>query len=92
MLGNYIAWGSNMYFFHTFGHYYKAHSNCDKIPTNVNFALAFVAGLIPIIITNPIWVIKVRMCMTTDPLAYSSLRSSINQIYRYEGKLGFFKV
>ncbi|GMG40078.1 unnamed protein product [Ambrosiozyma monospora] len=53
----------------------------------------FLAGWCTSIVTNPIWVIKTRMIATSrsTPGAYTSILNGIQQIYRNEGWLGYYK-
>ncbi|CAG8811431.1 10805_t:CDS:2, partial [Dentiscutata erythropus] len=49
--------------------------------------------LITALITNPLWVVKTRMCATnkSDPGAYKGLFDGLYQIIKYEGFFGFYK-
>ncbi|KAI8055825.1 putative folate carrier protein [Syncephalis plumigaleata] len=51
------------------------------------------AGAITAIMTNPLWVVKTRMCVTnrTDQYAYRGLLDGLSQIARKEGIRGLYK-
>ena len=47
-------------------------------------------------VTNPIWVIKTRMCLANtasvpDHMRYSGLRDGLRKLFRYEGVRGLYK-
>lgn len=49
------------------------------------------ASLLTVFLTNPLWLLKTRMC-TQDPSAlhYASLRDAVLKIYRQDGLTGFY--
>ncbi|KAI9598792.1 mitochondrial carrier domain-containing protein [Syncephalis fuscata] len=51
------------------------------------------AGAITAMMTNPLWVVKTRMCVTnrTDQYAYRGLLDGLGQIMRKEGIRGLYK-
>ncbi|KAF0441190.1 mitochondrial FAD carrier protein [Gigaspora margarita] len=51
------------------------------------------AGAITVFMTNPFWVVKTRMCVTSrkDPEAYKGLIDGLYQIAKYEGIRGLYK-
>lgn len=51
------------------------------------------AGLVTSLLTNPIWVIKTRMCLQRpgQPGSYRGLVDAVVQIYRTEGVASFYK-
>lgn len=61
------------------------------------------AGVLTLVMTNPIWVVKTRLCLQYDgPKDVPVLKDSINRyrgmvdgltkIYKYEGVRGLYKV
>jgi solute carrier family 25 (mitochondrial folate transporter), member 32 len=72
----------------------------------VYFAASSCAGALTLCLTNPIWVLKTRMCLAYPNLAlsstrwpihrspfpqdYSNLRRAVSTVYRTEGMRGFY--
>lgn len=57
------------------------------------------AGVLTLVMTNPIWVVKTRLClqydsvpMTKDCNKYGGMIDALTKIYRYEGVRGLYKV
>lgn len=60
------------------------------------------AGVLTLVMTNPIWVVKTRLCLQYDtagvvPLAkdsskYGGMVDALSKIYKYEGIRGLYKV
>ena len=54
-------------------------------------------GALTLVVTNPVWVIKTRMCLVSSSsvprhMQYSSLRDGLVNLWRYEGVRGFYSV
>ncbi|KAI8924752.1 mitochondrial carrier domain-containing protein [Entophlyctis helioformis] len=51
------------------------------------------AGLLTCVFTNPLWLIKTRMCTqrATDPGAYRGLYDGLRQVVRHEGVAGLYR-
>ena len=95
VLGNGMAWGIYLFLYNTI----DVLSN-DEYP-NRNLTLkdrliySTIAGVTTITITNPIWVVKTRMCLQyahaqTD-IRYKNMLDCIQKIYRLEGIKAFYK-
>ena len=59
------------------------------------FAASCIAGLMTLSLTNPIWVVKTRMCLESNPLIsdstpYRSILGSLKEIYQSQGLKGFY--
>ncbi|KAJ3141315.1 hypothetical protein HDU90_007342 [Geranomyces variabilis] len=84
------AWWSSY-----FGWYaiFKEHVQLFDMGPVKHFAAAAQAGLLTAAITNPLWVIKVRMCATraTDTGAYNSVIDGLARTFRREGFRGLYK-
>lgn len=57
------------------------------------------AGVLTLVMTNPIWVVKTRLCLqydgvssARDPRSYSGMMDALTKIYKYEGVRGLYKV
>lgn len=56
------------------------------------------AGILTLVITNPIWVVKTRLCLQYGPVAelpqkqYNGMVDALAKIYRVEGIRGLYRV
>lgn len=55
------------------------------------------AGILTLIMTNPVWVVKTRLCLQFDKpndtsKAYSGMWDAFRKIYGAEGVRGLYKV
>ncbi|OJJ43720.1 hypothetical protein ASPZODRAFT_135728 [Penicilliopsis zonata CBS 506.65] len=95
LVGNSTSWA--LYFLcysNTKDYLRKLHGSQNRELSSLNYFLASgTAGVLTSILTNPIWVIKTRMLSTSShtPGAYRSLTAGIQQIYRSDGVLGFYR-
>lgn len=64
-------------------------------------AAAAQAGVLTLVMTNPIWVVKTRLCLQYDGVAttakdnrsrYGGMVDALSKIYKYEGIRGLYKV
>jgi solute carrier family 25 folate transporter 32 len=58
---------------------------------------AVVAGALTLTVTNPIWVVKTRMCLASSPslpryMRYKGLRDGLLNLWRHEGLRGMYTV
>ena len=57
-------------------------------------------GLLTLVLTNPIWVVKTRLCLQYEATStsfksekyYSGMADALFKIYKYEGVRGWYKV
>ncbi|KAJ3176443.1 hypothetical protein HDU87_005312 [Geranomyces variabilis] len=72
---------------------FKEHAKLFDLGGVQHFVAAAQAGLLTAAITNPLWVIKVRMCAThaTDCGAYKSVTDGLTRTWRHEGIRGLYK-
>lgn len=58
------------------------------------------AGVLTLVMTNPIWVVKTRLCLQYESVAtaakdhrnYSGMVDALTKIYKHEGVRGLYKV
>ena len=56
------------------------------------------SGILTLLLTNPIWVVKTRLCLQTDVVgkensnAYRGMVHALAQIYKEEGVRGLYRV
>lgn len=65
----------------------------------MHMAAAAQAGVLTLVMTNPIWVVKTRLCLQYDGVAaakdssrYGGMVDALSKIYKYEGIRGLYKV
>ena len=65
----------------------------------LNMFAAANAGILTLFMTNPIWVVKTRLCLQyasdvqlEESKRYSGTRDALRKIYRTEGIRGLYKV
>lgn len=60
------------------------------------YVCSFISGVITLTLTNPIWVVKTRLCLTNTTnvpsyMRYSGLGDGLVNLFRYEGVRGLYK-
>lgn len=56
------------------------------------------AGILTLVMTNPIWVVKTRLCLQYDRVPassnskYGGMVDALQKIYKYEGVRGLYRV
>lgn len=64
----------------------------------LHMAAAAEAGILTLIMTNPIWVVKTRLCLQYSPETelpqsrYNGMMDALAKIYRVEGIRGLYRV
>jgi len=74
-VGNAVAWGSYFYFYNVIKQWMKEAGPQQTPLTHIHHLIAATLGGVgTLVITNPIWVVKTRMCLKEDGrLQYKSL-------------------
>ncbi|XP_012252066.2 mitochondrial folate transporter/carrier [Athalia rosae] len=98
ILGSGSSWGFYFFFYNTIKTWIQG-GNAKKPVGPVKHMLAAAnAGILTLLITNPIWVVKTRLCLqyTSDvhlaeSKRYSGLVDALRKIYRTEGIRGLYK-
>lgn len=84
-LGAGLAWG--LYFLF----YSSIKKKIENKPTHTLTAGA-VAGILTNVITNPVWVVKTRLCLQyNNNKQYNNTWDAFKKIYKYEGLRGFYR-
>lgn len=92
------AWG----FYFLFYNAIKGHMEGDghsPLGPGRHMLAASEAGVLTLIITNPLWVVKTRLCLqyqevsvtTASAKHYQGMLDALVKVYRYEGIAGFYK-
>ena len=92
VLGNGMSWGLYLFSYNTINvlNYEKYASNNVTLQDRLIYST--IAGVTTITVTNPIWVVKTRMCLqyaTTNQ--YKNMFDCIRKIYQFEGIKAFYK-
>ena len=96
----------HFYFFFKFGNSYNSTKtwvqggNTKKpLGPSLHMFCAANAGVLTLLMTNPIWVVKTRLCLQyrddvylAESKRYSGLSDALKKIYRTEGVRGLYKV
>ena len=66
-------------------------------PGNGATILLRLPGMLTLTLTNPIWVVKTRLCLVSTEnvprhMRYQGLGEGLANLYRYEGIRGLYKV
>lgn len=74
------------------------HGELQKLSPLELTSAAFLAGIGTMLVTNPIWVVKTRMCLQgasgsgATTYHYRGVGDALRSIYRSEGLAGLYKV
>lgn len=96
VLGNGMSWGLYLFLYNTVDVLSNSNPNVKRSLTLMDrITYSTIAGVTTICITNPIWVIKTRMCLQyVNPekkIIYANTFDAIRKIYRTEGVRAFYK-
>lgn len=90
------AWGLYFLFYNTIKSSLQDGDRDKVLGANLHLLAAAQAGATTLVFTNPIWVVKTRMCLQySDTLhtkqKYTSMTDALIKIYREEGLRGYYK-
>ncbi|KAI0366198.1 mitochondrial FAD carrier protein [Pilatotrama ljubarskyi] len=91
--GNASSWGLYFLFYHSLKQRASGGDPNYKLSPGAYLLCSAEASAVTAIMTNPIWVVKVRMFTTRpkDPTAYRSLWHGLTSVYRNEGLAGLYR-
>ncbi|KAJ3006466.1 hypothetical protein NUW54_g3928 [Trametes sanguinea] len=91
--GNASSWGFYFLFYHMLKQRASGGDPNYKLSPGAYLLCSAEASAVTAIMTNPIWVVKVRMFTTApkDPNAYRSLWHGLSSVYRQEGMAGLYR-
>ncbi|OCH84026.1 mitochondrial carrier [Obba rivulosa] len=91
--GNATSWGFYFLFYNMLKNRASGGDPSHKLSAGSYLLYSAEASAVTAIMTNPIWVVKVRMFTTRagDPTAYRSLWHGLTSIYRKEGITGLYR-
>jgi len=99
LVGAGASWGFYFLFYNIFKSQLKSASGAEKLPPIKHTLAATQAGVGVLLLCNPIWVVKTRLCLqsqavakgTTSTLAYTGMCDALAKIARSEGLKGLYK-
>lgn len=93
VIGAGASWGFYFFFYNNLKNW-SQDGNIDKILSAQQHLLcATTSGFVTLLITNPIWVVKTRLCLQygCTNQQYRSMSDCFKQIYRTDGFKGYYK-
>lgn len=96
------AWGLYFLFYNTIKTWFQAGNSKVNIGPGLHMVAAAEAGILTLVLTNPIWVIKTRLCLQyesgpssskvlSESHRYNGMMDAFAKTYRYEGMRGLYK-
>jgi solute carrier family 25 folate transporter 32 len=91
VLGNGMSWGLYLFLYNTVDVLHNNESNRKTITFADRLIYSTIAGMTTITITNPIWVVKTRMCLQYSNVRYKNTFDCFRKIYQKEGVKALYK-
>lgn len=94
VVGNGVSWGLYLFIYNTIVVLNNDEDKIKSLAFYYRVIYSTTAGLLTIILTNPIWVIKTRMCLqyskTKSNVSYNGMFDAFQKIYKLEGIKAFY--
>ncbi|XP_065843602.1 solute carrier family 25 member 32-like [Oscarella lobularis] len=93
LAGSCTSWGIFFYAYNAIKLSLADWSNFNQTEAGRHLVAAAIAGSLTLALTNPLWVVKTRMCLEYDSASrrYHSMADAFLKIYRLEGFSGLYK-
>jgi len=93
VVGAGLSWGCYFFFFGTLKTYFNGGDEEKKLKNREYLGSSFASGIAVLLLTNPIWVAKTRMCLQyeSQEKTYKSLWHTVSSVYKQNGIRGFYK-
>ncbi|KAK8751745.1 hypothetical protein OTU49_010094 [Cherax quadricarinatus] len=95
------AWGLYFLFYNTIKSWFQSGNSKVHIGPGLHMVAAAEAGILTLVMTNPIWVVKTRLCLQYSDGAggkvlqeshrYNGMVDAFVKTYKYEGVRGLYK-
>ncbi|KAK3883990.1 hypothetical protein Pcinc_011717 [Petrolisthes cinctipes] len=93
------AWGLYFLFYNSIKSWFQSGNSKVDIGPSLHMVAAGEAGILTLVMTNPIWVVKTRLCLqysdatgsATPATRYSGMMDALVKTYKYEGMRGLYK-
>jgi len=95
LVGAGSAWGFYFYFYNALKSYAQQGNSSSQLPASSHLLAASSAGVLTLTMTNPVWVVKTRLCLqqtgsSIASPAYKGLSDALVKIWRAEGLAGLY--
>ncbi|KAG7189387.1 hypothetical protein KM043_017034 [Ampulex compressa] len=98
ILGSGCSWGLYFVFYNTIKTWIQGGNSKKPLGPSMHMLAAADAGVLTLLMTNPIWVIKTRLCLQyaddvhlAESKRYRGMLDAVKKIYRTEGVRGLYK-
>lgn len=94
IVGAGASWGLYFFFYNALKLKLQKGNIDTKLSASMHLVAASEAGLVTLLITNPIWIVKTRLCLqldNTNSLKYSGTEDCLLKIYQTDGIKGYYK-
>lgn len=94
ILGAGASWGLYFFIYNAFKLQVQKGNVDTKLSATTHLLIASEAGFITLLITNPIWIVKTRLCLQyggTSPVKYNGTIDCLVKIYQTNGFKGYYK-
>lgn len=98
VLGSGGAWGCYFFFYNTIKTWIQGGNSRKPLGPSMHMFAAADAGILTLVMTNPLWVVKTRLCLQymddkhlPETLRYNGMIDAIKKIYRTEGVRGLYR-
>uniref|UniRef100_A0A6M2DQM7 Solute carrier family 25 member 32 n=1 Tax=Xenopsylla cheopis TaxID=163159 RepID=A0A6M2DQM7_XENCH len=96
--GSGSAWGFYFLFYNSIKNYTQGGNTNKVLGPTVHMSIAAAAGIFTLAITNPVWVVKTRLCLQYDAAGkfanseeYKGMIDAFRKIYQAEGIKGLYR-
>lgn len=98
VLGSGGAWGCYFFFYNNIKTWIQGGNTKKPLGPSMHMVAAADAGILTLVMTNPFWVVKTRLCLQynddkflTESQRYRGVVDAMQKIYRTEGIRGLYK-
>ncbi|BFG03471.1 mitochondrial folate transporter/carrier [Drosophila madeirensis] len=92
--GSGSSWGLYFMFYNTIKTFIQGGNTTMPLGPAMHMLAAAESGALTLLLTNPIWVVKTRLCLQYDSSAsaeYRGMMNALSQIYKEEGIRGLYR-
>ena len=90
IIGAGSAWGFYFLLYNAFKSSLQGGNTRQQLTAAHHLVAASASGVITLSLTNPIWVVKTRLCLQSQPRLYSGFTDALLKIGRHEGLRGLY--
>ncbi|KAL4217633.1 hypothetical protein ACF0H5_022375 [Mactra antiquata] len=91
-----LSWGLYFFFYNSIKTWMQDGDTKKALGASRHILIASEAGLLTLVLTNPIWVAKTRLCLqyetsSASSVTYKGFMDTLVKLYKYEGIKGMYK-